>query len=43
MIFVIVASDGWALYRCQKQFVWASVRQLVKIEKGQSGLVFRDH
>ena len=43
MIFVIIAPDGWAMFCCQKQFIWTPIRQLVKVEEGLSGLVFRAH
>lgn len=41
MIFVIIAPDGWALFRGHKQLVWTPIRQLAKVEEGQYGLVFR--
>jgi integrative and conjugative element protein (TIGR02256 family) len=41
MVFVIIGPDGWALFRCQKHFIWTPIHQLVKVEEGQSGLVFR--
>jgi hypothetical protein len=41
MIFVIIGPDGWALFCCQKHFIWTPIHQLVKVEVGQSGLVFR--
>jgi integrative and conjugative element protein (TIGR02256 family) len=43
MIFVIVAPDGWALFRSQRRFIWTPFRQLIKVEEGHSGLVFRTH
>ena len=41
MIFVIIAPDGWVLFRTQKRFFWTPSQQLAKVEQGQSGVVFR--
>lgn len=41
MIFVIVSPAGWALFRGEKRFARLPFHQLVKLEQGQSGLVFR--
>jgi integrative and conjugative element protein (TIGR02256 family) len=43
MIFVIIAPGRWSLFACRRQFIWHSVRPMVPVEHGQSGIVFRSH
>jgi integrative and conjugative element protein (TIGR02256 family) len=41
MIFAIIAPQNWQLFRCQRRLMWTSIRPLVEVERGKSGLVFR--